>query len=83
MSKKSGVSEDPMVQQEPVCAAHLPPGRRPGLGVSGTQDSYAGLPAPSPLASKAWPLPAATPSRPGALTSALPVCLGCRPSCSW
>lgn len=48
MSKKSGVSEDPMVQQEPVCAAHLPPGRRPGLGVSGTQDSYAGLPALEP-----------------------------------
>lgn len=47
-SEKSGVSEDPMVQQEPVCTAHLPPGRRPGLGMSGTQDSCAGLPALTP-----------------------------------
>uniref|UniRef100_A0A8C6D7K4 Beta-galactosidase n=1 Tax=Moschus moschiferus TaxID=68415 RepID=A0A8C6D7K4_MOSMO len=72
-----------MVQQELVCAAHLPPGRRPGLGVSGTQDSCAGLPTPGPLSSKAGPLLAATPSRPGALTSVHPVCLECRPSCSF
>lgn len=37
-----------MVQQEPVRAAHLPPGRSPGLGVSGIQGSCAGLPAPAP-----------------------------------